>query len=92
MGLTKMIDTVLDLMNGFHKFKQEVRLQTEIAVKKIQRQMMLTLIEASMYIAGAVLVLVAVIMFLSRFFHTEYVLLIMGAIILYVGVLIKNVR
>jgi hypothetical protein len=92
MVLLRVFDWLNGAVDGLSRLKNEFRNEVKIAIKAIRKNIMLTLFEVSMYIVGAMLILAGIVVFLSRFFEAEYVMLVLGVVLVYAGFLFRSVR
>lgn len=61
-------------------------------IHKAKRKFVRSIIELFLFLVGVLFLLIGLVLLLSRFFPLEYVLLVFGAIILYLALLVQKLK
>jgi hypothetical protein len=92
MKFSNILDSAVNLLDRFQIFQFEVQKQIAAEMKRVQRRIMLKLYQALLFGVGMLLLLAGGIVFLSRYFPSDLVILGSGLIIIYVALMIGMIK
>lgn len=92
MKIIDMIDDVIRMLDRLQRFKQESMVAVERKVKRTKRKIMLGAFQGLLYALGGIVFVVGIVLYLTRFFSLDYIMLVLGALLIYVAIMMKVMR
>lgn len=90
--ISKMIEQVFNLIDGLDSLKRNTERKIKYEIRRAKRNLVLYLIQTTLMGIGVLLILAGVIIFITRFFPVEFVLLGVGLVITYLAFIIKIMK
>jgi len=88
MAIGNIIDGIIKILDKIRQLQNNAETKIALEIKKIKRMLMLTLFETAFYLIGGSLLVAGLILFLTRFFPADLVIIFFGLLILVIALLV----
>mgnify|MGYP006289840291 CR=1 FL=1 len=88
MQISRIISGAINLLDSFERFKNDAERRAVHEANKIKRRIIMEFFQWSFFALSLLLVLAGVLLFFTRFFPGDLVILVSGVILLYVAMII----
>ena len=88
MNINNMIDSAIRLIENLQRFRHDTEKMVYRSIRRAKRRALAMALQIVLYLFGAVLIVAGGILFLSRYFSIDMVLLVSGVVIVFISLIV----